>query len=134
MFQAGWNEKPGAASLRVENPARKQPAGWNDEPGAASLRESFTQFMLLLGIGALRVCPSHRHRLTLSSPLPNTLIACVLYVHFFLEHCLQNQGATLWAFLTSLIAYASMAFPHFLQWLQPSHRQKACCSKVGIDW
>ena len=37
---------------------------------------------LLLSIGALRVSPRHRHRLTLSAPMPNTLIVCVIYVDF----------------------------------------------------
>ena len=41
VCQAGCNEKPGAASVRVENPARKQPAGWNEEPCAASLRAAY---------------------------------------------------------------------------------------------
>ncbi len=41
-------------------------AGWNEKPG----------------IGALRVSPRHRHSLTLSAPMPHTLIVCVIYVDF----------------------------------------------------
>jgi hypothetical protein len=71
----------------------EQQAEWNDEPGAAPLRSSVTQVTQLLGIAALRVSPRHRHSLTLSAPMPNTLIACVIYVHFCtsVSHCIASD-------------------------------------------
>jgi hypothetical protein len=39
-------------------------------------------FSLLLSIGALTVSPRHRHSLTLSAPMPHSLIVCVIYVDF----------------------------------------------------
>ena len=54
----------------------------DEKPGAAPLRQSLPQFTLLLSIEAFSVSPRHRHRLTLSAPMPNSLIFWVIYVDY----------------------------------------------------
>ena len=46
----------------------------------------------VLDIGELRVSPRHRHRLTLSAPMPNTLIACVIYVHICTDFTWESMA------------------------------------------